>query len=468
MNDTIKVALAIKASRNKQRVLIFPEQDRFVNDTSQFLAACCTRRAGKTNALALKFIKTMQKHPNSLSRYIALTRDSAKDIMWPVLIEMNEKLNLNAELTESNLTMKLQNGARLRCFGADMSNFIRRLKGAKSPAVAIDEAQDFGPHLETLIDDVLTPTIADYPDSWLAVTGTPGPIPRGMFYDISEGGIGDYSIHRWSLFNNPYLPDAKDFVAKLKDRKKWDDKNPTYLREWQGLWVLDLESLLIRYDAKLADYDLMPIQKYTYIMGIDLGFNDADALAVLAWSESDPTTYLVEEVIEHKQGLTELVQQINALRDKYDISKLVIDEGGLGKKLAEELRRRHHIPVEPADKQRKMENVAFLNDAMRTGKFKAKSSSRFAQDSYGVQIDHEKTTPDKIVVKKGFHSDIIDAVLYGFKESPAFSYQKPAKPIIPFTEPWYNKEVEEMEEQAIEHFTALEEASKGYGADDVF
>ncbi len=449
-----------------RQTISFSQQDKFINDRSQFIAACCTRRAGKTNALAIKFINTMKRHPNSLSRYIALTRDSAKDIMWPVLQDMNERLGLNANLTESNLTMELPNGAKLRLFGADMKNFIRRLKGAKSPAVAIDEAQDFGPHIETLIDDVLTPTITDYPDSWLAVTGTPGPIPRGMFYDICEGGIGDYSVHRWSLYQNPYLPDAAQFVAKLKERKKWDDKNPTFLREWQGLWVLDLESLLIRYDSKIADYDSLPISKYTYIMGIDLGFNDADALAVLAWSESDPTTYLVEEMIENKQGLTELVQQINFLRGKYDISKLVIDEGGLGKKLAEELRRRHHIPVEAAEKSRKMENVAFLNDALRTGKFKARSSSRFAQDSYGLQIDHERTTPDKIIVKKGFHSDIIDAVLYGFKASPAFSYQKPVPKFKPLTPEWFDKEVTNMEQSAIDHFEALEQAERGFGLED--
>lgn len=439
----------------KPKLPPFPEQDKFVNDPSQFLSAQCTRRAGKTNALALKFINTMKKHPNSLSRYIALTRDSARDIMWPVLMDMNERLELHADMTESKLTMTMPNGAKLRLFGADMKNFIRRLKGAKSPAVAIDEAQDFGDHLETLIDDVLTPTIADYEDSWLAVTGTPGPIPRGVFYNITREGIGDFSKHEWTVYQNPYLPNAHKFVADLKARKKWDDNNPTYLREWQNKWVLDLESLLIRYDAAIADYGTLTPQKYTYIMGIDLGFNDADALAVLAWSDADPTTYLIEEVIAHKQGLTELVAQIQLLQSKYDIAKLVIDEGGLGKKLAEELRRRHHIPVQAAEKSRKMENVAFLNDALRTGKFKAKSQSRFAQDSYSLQIDHEKTTPDKIVVKKGFHSDIIDAVLYGFKESPAFSYQAPKIKPGYKTPKWFEEEVSEMERAAEEHFEKL-------------
>lgn len=446
----------------KLKELDFPQQLKFVEDHSQFLAALCTRRAGKTNALGLRFIKTMIHYPGSLSRYIALTRDSAKDIMWPVLEELNERRNLKAELTESNLTMKLPNGSRLRLMGADMKNFVRRLRGAKCASIAVDEAQEFAPdHLENLVDEILTPSIADYPDSWLALTGTPGPIPRGLFFEATQGG--QYSNHSWSLYDNPYLPNARDFVEKLKLRKKWDDRNPTFLREYMGQWVLDLDSLVIRYDKELNHYEKLPTQKYVYVMGIDIGFTDADAIAVVAWSHADRKTYLVEEIVAHKQGLTELVGQIETLRSKYEIAKLVIDEGGLGKKLAEEMRRRYRIPVQAADKARKMENIEILNDELRTGNFKAKKDSRFAQDSYQLQIDHDKTTPSRIVVKSGFHSDIIDAVLYAFKESWAFTHQAPiAKPKYG-TEEWAEQQASEMEQRALEHFENLEKAETGFG-----
>ncbi len=435
----------------------FPEQDAFVNDRSQFLAAICTRRAGKTNALAIRFLRTMKEYPNSMSRYIALTRDSAKDIMWPVLQEMDDRFSLGAHFTEHNLTMTLPNGASLKLFGADLKNFIRRLKGAKSPAVAIDEAQDFGDHITTLIDDVLTPTLADYPNSWLALTGTPGPIPRGLFFDVTENKIADYAIHKWSLYQNPYLPNAQEFVDKLKARKKWDERNPTYLREYKGIWVLDLESLLIRYDEGLNHYNERPHAHWNYILGIDIGHKDADALAVVAWSETSPNIYLVEETITAGQDITSLSLQIEATLKKYDISKIVMDTGGLGKKIAEEITRRKHIPIQAADKARKFENVAFLNDWLRQGKFKAKKDSRFASDSYQVQIDHEKTTPDRLVVKKGFHSDIIDAVLYAFKESPAFTYREPVLKAKYQTPEWYANEVTEMEERALEYFKEQEE-----------
>ncbi len=381
----------------------FPEQCKFTEDESRYIVAQCSRRAGKSNGLAIRFFKTMEKHPKAQCVYLSLTLESARDIMWPVLHELNEKYSLGCTFLDSKLTMTYPNGATLKLYGADMKNFIKRLKGRKYPGVAVDEAQDFGPHLQSLIDDVLTPSISDYADGWLALTGTPGPVPQGYFFQITQERKYGFSFHEWTLLNNPYMPSPAQFIEDLKKKREWDDEHPTLKREWLNKWVLDAQSLWIQYKAAVDHYDTLPNilpHKFTYVMGIDLGFKDADALAVLAWSEGEPNVYLVEEVITAKQGITELVAQVNRMSAKYDISKMVIDEGGLGKKIAEEMRRQHGIPVQPADKARKQENVEFLNDALRLGRFKANKQSRFAQDSYLVQIDWDKSTADKIVVKK--------------------------------------------------------------------
>jgi hypothetical protein len=140
----------------------------------------------------------------------------------------------------------------------------------------------------------------------------------------------------------------------------------------------------------------------------------------------------------------------------------MIDQGGLGKKLAEELRRRHGIPVQPADKARKMEHIAFLNDALRTGRLKAKRTSKFAEDSYLVEIDRDKSTPDKIKVSNNYHSDIIDAVLYAFVESPAYTYVQP-KAIPQYgSKEWADAQVDEMFEAELEGLTKEHEYMKDY------
>jgi len=408
----------------------FPMQNAFINDTSRYMAAQCSRRAGKTNGLAYRFFKAMEKYPKSQCIYLGLTRDSAKGAMWPVLQEINDKYGLGCIFTESKLTMKHPNGAVLHLLGADMPNYIKRLRGRKFPGVAIDEAQDFSSHLESLIDDVLTPAIADYEDGWLAVTGTPGPVPQGLFFDITCHNKYGFSLHKWTLYDNPNMPNPRDLVEDLKKRKEWTDENPTLKREWLNQWVLDVQALWIRYSDKINHFqELPPNHKWNHMLGVDIGFKDADAIAVLAWSETCKETYLVEELITRKQGISDLTKQIDELQKKYNAYKIVMDEGGLGKKIGEDLRARFNCPIEPADKARKQDNVELLNDSLRLGLFKAKSGSQFAQDSYMVQIDWDKSTPNRIQLRKTFHSDIIDAVLYAFRDTYAYTHKpEPVKP----------------------------------------
>lgn len=443
--EVAKRAKEGEASRPIELNLNFPSQNAFIEDPARYISAQCSRRAGKTNGLAYRFFKTMEKHPKSQCVYLGLTRDSAKGAMWPVLQEVNDRYRLGCTFIESKLTMKHPNGAVLHIIGADMSNFIKRLRGRKFPGVAIDEAQDFGTHLESLIDDVLNPAIADYSDGWIAVTGTPGPVPQGYFFEVTCNKKFGFSHHAWTLYENPNMPQPQEFVADLIKRKGWSADNPTLKREWLNQWVLDVDALWVRYNAKSNHYDALPKEhKWNYVMGVDIGFRDADAVAVLAWSPTSPKTYLVHEEVATKQGISDLVAQIDRIQKQYGVYKIVMDEGGLGKKIGEEIRRRFACPLEPADKANKQNNVEFLNDDLRLGKFMAKSNSRFAQDSYMVQIDWDKSTPTRIVLKKSFHSDIIDAVLYAYRESYAFTHQPEVKPPEHGSAAWAKKEAEEM------------------------
>lgn len=423
LKETIKRNIVVKDLKEIPVDAAFPAQRPFVEDDSRYISAQCSRRAGKTNGLAIRFFKTMAKYPKSQCIYLGLTLDSARDIFWPVLQELNDRYALGCKFVDSTLTMKHPNGAQLKLYGADMKNFIKRLKGRKYPGVGIDEAQDFGIHLQSLVDDVLTPSIADYTDGWLAVTGTPGPVPQGYFFDITQNKKYGFSHHGWTLYDNPHMPNPQVFVEGLKEKRGWLDSNPTLQREYLNRWVLDVESLWIRYNPD-CHYTDLPNKKWNYILGVDIGYNDADAIAVIAWSEECKETYLVEEIIKPKQGITALFTMLEAAQKKYNAYKIVMDEGALGKKIAEDLVPRFQVPFVAADKSKKQTNVELLNDDLRLARFKAKSDSRFAKDSYLIQIDWDHTTPNRIVVKKKPHSDIIDAVLYAFKDSYAFTHKE--------------------------------------------
>ena len=150
--------------------------------------------------------------------------------MWPVFEELNRKYDIGAELTVSDLEIKLQNGSRIKLFGADQKGFINKLRGPKYPFAAIDEAQAFRKHIEELVDDVLTPATADYEDGQIALTGTPGPVPKGFFHDVSIGKQGFKSFF-WTVYNNPYFPRPHEFAEELLKRKGWTRDHPTFRRE---------------------------------------------------------------------------------------------------------------------------------------------------------------------------------------------------------------------------------------------
>jgi hypothetical protein len=102
--------------------------------------------------------------------------------MWGVLQEMDEKYKIGCDFLEGRLTVKHPNGATLRLLGADQKNFIRRIRGVKSPGIGIDECQEFSDSvLQSLVDDVVTPCLADYSDGWLACTGTPDQYQKAIF-----------------------------------------------------------------------------------------------------------------------------------------------------------------------------------------------------------------------------------------------------------------------------------------------
>lgn len=454
---------------------LFDKQLKFVEDPRPFKIAVCSRRSGKTIACAADLIATALSTPDVVCLYITLSRNNAKKIIWREIKKINDSYNLLGSEDLTELSMTFPNGSVIYLSGAKDEGEIEKFRGLALKKVYIDECQSFREYIRELIDDVIAPALIDYAGT-LCLIGTPGPIPAGFFAEVA-GAVQEkkkaseaWAHHAWTFFDNPFLSIKSGMTheqmldRELKRRGTTID-DPSVQREFFGKWVLDSDSLWIKYSIEKNDYSTLPPAQYTYVMGIDLGFNDADALAVLAYSDDSPITYLVDEIIADKQGMTELVEQIQYLNNKYKISKMVIDEGGLGKKIAEEIRRRHHIPVQPADKARKQENVAFLNDALRTSRFKAKSNSKFAQDSYLVEIDRNKSTPDRIKLSDTYHSDIIDAVLYSFKESPSFSWQaQAAKPKFG-TREWQEAQSNEMWDAAQEHFSKQAELERQFNGD---
>lgn len=412
----------------------------------------CSRRSGKTIACAADLLNTARNTPDVVCLYITLKRINAKRIIWPELLKLNREYRLGGAPNETDLSLKFPNGAIIYASGAKDKSEIENFRGLALKKVYVDECQSFRPHIEELIDDVVSKALFDYAGQ-LCLTGTPGMVPAGYFHKCATSP--DWQHYAWTMFDNPHLQKKSGRTPMelvLEDCKRMgvDITHPKIQRECFGRWVTDLESLVFKYDAAKNHFDNVDYSRdWEFVIGVDLGFEDADAIAVIGWHKHEKIAYLLLEDVTRKQGITELSGKIDALIREFNPLRVVMDTGGLGKKIAEEMRKRYTLPIVAAEKQRKFEFIELLNDAMRTGSFFARKTGEFAQDSLLVEWDKDKTTPDRKVIADGYHSDIADAVLYAYRESLHWLSDPAPTKLIPLTEPWYNAQAREMEETAL-------------------
>jgi hypothetical protein len=403
---------------------LFIQQRLVAEDRETQIACLCTRRAGKSEAAGVIAIDAAQEHPGSLVPYIALTRFSAKNIIWPILVKLNQRYQLGAEMLEGSLTMRLRNGSQIFLIGADTANFIERLRGPKYPIAIIDEAQAFRDHLRTLIDDVLLPAVSDY-DGRIYMFGTPGVRLAGVFYDATTGKEPGWSVHKWSVFDNPHMPGIREFLRKLMEKKRWTKDNPTYRREWNGEWVIDLDALVYKFRGGKNEYDQLPDDlDWFNILAIDYGWHDKTAFGIVSYSPNHPKVY-----VPHVEGHSEMIPSAAAGRLKqiiktYSPVKIVADTGGLGKTITEEMIRRYHIPIHAAQKTDKLSWIELVNGDFIDGNLAVHNSLEELKHQYSTLTKNDKGLEDEALP-----NDLADVVLYGYREARAYAWEaKPEKP----------------------------------------
>lgn len=402
----------------------FGKQGEFFNITAKNRAkvACCSRRAGKTIGIIGDAIKLLRSEKSVRVLYITLTRENCLEIIWPDLMAYIEKYEIPVKINQVRLQVTfLETGSIFSCAGAKDEREIGKFRGRKLRRIYVDEAQNFPSYIAKMIREDLMPTLRDLRGD-IVVTGTPGPIRRGFFYDIIHGGTWD--ARTWTAFDNPHMHDpdnGKDLEITLAEEREVNniDKNdPAYIRETYGIWHEDSNALVFRFDESKNVVHTAPQVGMSYIFGIDIGYDDSDAIAVLGYDNRDGVVYLVEEKVTAKQDISSLVAQIKGLQQKYDPVKMVIDGGALGKKINAEILSRHNLVIEAADKHRKIEFIELLNDDLRNGKFKTVRiknvdkkgqttwlPTRFEDDCYQVQWDRSNPDPTKVRISNTFHSD---------------------------------------------------------------
>ncbi len=430
--------------------LLFPRQAAFIADKAKRKAALCSRRAGKSTGCAISLADDLMSPLPGDCAYITLTRGTAKKILFNPLQKMNKDYSLGLEVNRTDLMFSNpETGSSLYLTGASTEDEVEKLRGLKLRKVIIDEAASFRPHIiNYLIDEIIEPTLIDM-DGDLTLIGTPSANPgENFFHRITTGLESGWSVHKWTILDNPFIPHAESWLEQYRTRKGWDDQHPIYLREWKGEWTSDPDSLVYRYSASRQHFGSLPSSKWNYVIGVDLGFNDAFAICVLAFSYDRRDVYVVHEIKRTELIPSKMAEILLELRDKFQPMKMVADQGGLGKAIVEEFNQRYQLNIHPAEKTKKAAYIEIMNGDLISGALRIKDDSLLAKEMKVHQWNPDK--PDKEDDRTP--NDLCDAALYGFRECKHFMGEVPMELPEAHTPAFYQMEADRMIEKDLEAF----------------
>ena len=364
----------VRRNRAVDRVLaaLHSRQKDFASDLARRVAAHCGRRSGKSHGIAGKFLATAIRNPGETSVFIAISAARANEIIGRAFRILGKAIGWEPRATQRNgqLYWLFPNGHKLWVAGCKNKSEAEKFRGDAYCGAAVDEADSLRGHLQYLVEDVLEPALMDH-DGWLAILGTPGVTPAGYFHDVTTGSNGQkrWSTWHWTALDNPFLRDPQGWLRQRREELGLDETSPTYRREWLGQWIADLDSLVYAWDAtrNAVDEPLDPNKDWKYVIGIDLGVNDATALVAGAYQYGLPDLHLIESQSWPGLSPSGAYARVMEWRARYPGCRVVADTGGQGKAFTKEWSDTYGLYVEPAKKLDVVGQVAFINGMLRSG-----------------------------------------------------------------------------------------------------
>ena len=467
---------------------LFSNQKRFAEDPSRWKAVLGSRRAGKTEMWArIATVKALE-NPRALIRIWSVARLRAKELLWANFRWLHARHGIKVETNETELSITFENGAIIRLVGADKDKEAQKKRGDKTVFEVILEVQSFGPFIRSLVEDVIEPSLLDARGT-ICLEGTPGPLCTGYWWEVTGGedvkatweSKSGWSVHRWTMLDNPHIPHAREEVERFKKQKRWNDDNPTYLREWCGRWVNDLTALFYSFDLLRNTYDTGKVQPWGkgwhHTLGWDLGFRDDMALTTFGWHDEYPDLYEVFSWKKPGALASEVMEKIEREEQEKSLRfvKQVADTGGGGRMYVEEVMSRYSRKFEAAKKTEKYEHVRLMNDDLLVGRVKLISGSPLQLEMAALMRDPDWPDPEKPEAPPREDprcpNHCSDSALYAYRA--AWHYFKPERPKAQphvSTEAWVQQWVEQKasnrqrERNWVDRLS--ERADFGYGADD--
>lgn len=426
-SDAQLAKIAAELARRAQRAsaldgAMLPAQRKFIQDPSQFKAAICPRRSGKSYAIGLYLVSTALQYPGCNLLFVGKTRQHAKDIIWKdILRPVLHMLGMSPSgWNKSELSFTFPNGSVLRVTGADTTDDVsEKFRGIKYKLAVFDECASWRLDLSDIVYNKVGPAMADALGT-ICLIGTPGNV-KNFFYQVTTGKEPGWSVHRWTWEDNPHVAaNVKEHIGKLLASNPLLAETPKFRQEWYAEWTVDETKLVYRYDEERNSADVLPPgREWMYVIGLDLGYNDDTAWVVVAYTlRGDKRLFVVDAVKEPKLIISTVAERTQQLIDQYNPVAVVVDYAA--KQSVEELRQRFGLPLQDAEKRDKAAAIDMLNSDLITGVVKVLPPAKELVDEWEQLVWDEKMlakTPPKRFEDPRCANHLSDAMLYAFRRT---------------------------------------------------
>lgn len=395
-----------------------PVQQQMFVHPARFKAAHSGRRAGKTHLGRVVALQAAGENPGDFIPIFERTATcAAARVMWRELRRDNLTWSLGLKFNETTKVVTCPNGSQIGIVGVDKIDETEKVRGDHHPVVIVDEAGTFRPAvLTTLYREAIRPALIDTKGS-LWMIGTPNAACLGPFHDACMPESG-FEVFAWDMRDNPYIKDADAEIESILKEYGWTWQTPAFRREILGEWAFDGSNLV--YDFRSPqNIEKPPDTIDAYVIGIDLGWKDDTAIVVLGFHRHHTEKiWVVAAWKEPELTVFEIAQHVREFAAHYEPDAIVCDTGGLGKTLVEEMRRRHGLPIEAAEKVKKNASIELLNSDLRTDKLAfAPDLTELYQELRTLQWAPMKFRSDVRRIAEGCDDHLADAMLYAWRRA---------------------------------------------------
>lgn len=432
----------------------FKEQFDFIVDEARLKALFCTRRAAKSYTGGIYLVEEALKHPRSNLLYLALTRETAKGIIWKdILKEIDIKYKLGMIFNGTTLTATLPNGSVIWVTGADADeDEMNKLLGKKYRLAVIDEASMFSVNMHQLVYGILKPATADQRGS-ICLLGTASNITRGLFYDITNGTEPGWSIHKWTAFDNPHIKDQwTEELKEIAEKRPAFRETALYKQWYLNEWVIDEAALVYKFNKERNSTNQLPIfeQSYHYILGITIGHSpDPSGFVIACYNDLSSLLFIIHSEKHPNVDASLIAKKINEFDKKYDFEVQVVF--GLTKQSVSEMNVRHEChTIFADDKEKEKEHLVNLfNSDFNQQKVWFLPQTNELKDELET-IVWETDSAGKITLPRKEHKNIpnqlANALLYLWKNTHSYLYN--SRPVVKKEEDWEKRHIAKLTEDA--------------------